>query len=120
MIQERKHKKENVPQMIKQQIPNHQLHRISHKMNPSLNSSHKVRPPLNNNHKAKQTLILNRNLPHHNSAMMMKHFQIMAQASKLLRQKILDLYQRNQNTAQNQNNTHLIHFTCLLFSHCRS
>ena len=53
---------------------------------------------------AKQTLILNRNLSHHNSAMMMKHFQIMAQPSKLLRQKILDLYQRNQNTAQNQNN----------------
>ena len=87
--------KENIPQMIKQQIPNHQLHRISHKMSPFLNnshktnpfrnSSHKVRPPLNNNHKAKQTLILNRNLSSHNSAMM-TNFQIhMAQPQRLLR-----------------------------------
>ena len=39
MIQERKHLRENVPQMIKQQIPNHQLYKISHKMSPSLNNN---------------------------------------------------------------------------------
>ena len=85
--------------MLKQQIPNHQLHNSSHKMNPSLNSSHKmspslnshkVCPPLNNNHKAKQ-LILSRLNP-----AMINHFQIMAQLSKLLPQKIPALYQRNQ------------------------
>ena len=112
--------------MKKQQIPNHQLHRISHKTslslnnshktNPLLNSSHKACPPLKNNHKVKQTLILNRNLSHHNSAMMMTHFQIMAQLSKLLQRKIPALYQRSQNTAQNHHNTHLISFNCLVFS----
>ena len=66
--------KKDAPQMLKQQLPNHQLHKISHKMSPSLNNSHKVSPPLNNNHKAKQPLILNRNLSHHNSAVM-THFQ---------------------------------------------
>ena len=88
MTQERKHLRKDVPQMLKQQIPNHQLHKISHKMNPSLNNSHKMtpslndshkmspslnnshkaRPPVNNNHKVKHPLVLNRNLFHHNSA----------------------------------------------------
>ena len=78
--QERKHLRKDVPQMIKQQISNHQLHKLSHKMSPSvnnshrmspsLNNSHKARPPVNNNHKVKHPLILN-NLSHHNSAMMM-------------------------------------------------
>ena len=110
--QERKHPRKDVPQMLKQQIPNHQLHKLSHKTSPSLNNSHKMspslsnshkaRPPLNNNHKAKYPLILNRDLSHHNSAMM-TNFQIhMPLPQKLLRQKILDLYQRNQNIVYDQ------------------
>ena len=100
MTQERRHIRKDVPQTLKQQIPNHQLHKISHKTNQSLNSSHKMspslnshkaRPPLNNNHKVKQ-LILSRLNP----AMMINHFQIMSQLSKLLPQKIPALYQRNQ------------------------
>ena len=84
---ERKHLRKDVPQMVKQQLPNHQLHKISHIASPSLNNNHKVKPPL----------ILNRNLSHHNSAAM-THFQIcLPQPQRLLRQKILDLYQRNQN-----------------------
>ena len=97
MIQERKHLRKDAPQMLKQQLPNHQLHKISHKTSLSLNNSHKESLPLNNNHKAKQPLILNRNLSHHNSAVM-THFQThLPQPQRLLRQKILDLYQRNQN-----------------------
>ena len=89
--------KKNVPQMVKQQLPNHQLHRISHKASPSLNNSHKVSPSLNNNHKVKPPLIPNRNMSHHNSAVM-THFQIrFPHPQRLLRQKILNLYQRNQN-----------------------
>ena len=89
MIQKRRHLRKDVPQMLKQQIPNHQLHKISHKMNPSLNSSHKmnpslnsshkVRPLLNNNHKAKQLILSSLN-----PVMMIHHFQIMPQLSKLL------------------------------------
>ena len=103
--------------MLKQQIPNHQLDKLSHKTSPSLKNSHKVRPVVNNNHKMKHPLILNKNLFHHNSAMM-TNFQIhMPLPQKLLRQKILDLYQRNQNIAYDQN-----HFTfnplylCFIFS----
>ena len=100
--------------MLKRQIPNHQLHKISHKTNLSLNSSHKMspspnsshkmspslnshkaRPPVNN-HKVKHPLILYRKLFHLNSAMMMKHFQMHGPwPEKLLPQKIPDLYQRN-------------------------
>ena len=103
MIQERKHLKENVHQIAKQQIPNHQLHRISHKMSPSLNNSHKTSPslnnshktnpplnrshkaclPLKNNHKVKQTLILSC----HNSAVMMKHFQIMVRSQNFYKER---------------------------------
>ena len=102
--------------MLKQQIPNHQLHKINHKTNPSLNSSHKmnpslnsghkmspslnshkVHPPVNNNHKVKHPLVLYRHLFHLNSAMTMKHFQMHGPwPEKLLPQKIPDLYQRNQ------------------------
>ena len=97
IIQERKHLRKDVPQMLKRQLPNHQLHKISHKASPSLNNSHKASLSLNNNHKAKPPLILNRNLSHHNSAVM-THFQMcMPQPQRLLRRKILDLYQRNQN-----------------------
>ena len=85
MIQERKHLRKDVPQMLKQQIPNHQLHRISHKTSPSLNNSHKASPPLNNNHKVKQPLILNRNLSHHNSAMMTNFQMHLPQPQRLLR-----------------------------------
>ena len=96
---EKRHLRKDVPQMLKQQIPNHQLHKISHKTNPSPNSSHKMSPslnihkacpPPNNNHKAKQ-LILSRLNP----VMTIHHFQIMPQLSKLLRRKTLALYQRN-------------------------
>ena len=61
MTQERRHLRENVPQMLKLQIPNHQLHRTNpslnsnHKMSLSLNSSHKMSPSLNSN-KAHQQL----------------------------------------------------------------
>ena len=84
----------------------------SHKMNPPLYSSHKAHLLLKSDHKAKQTLILS----HHNSAVMMNHFQIMAQLSELSQRKIPALYQRSQDTAQNHHNTRLIHFNCLLFS----
>ena len=97
--------------MLKHQIPNHQLHKISHKTSPSLNNSHKISPslnshkarlPLNNNHKVKQPLILNRNLSHHNSAKM-TYFQMrLPLPQRLLQQKILDLYQRNQNIVYDQ------------------
>ena len=111
--QKRKHLRKDVPQMLKQQLPSHQLHKISHKMNtslnnshktslslndshkmsPSLNNSHKARPPVNNNHKAKHPLVLNRNLFHHNSAATMIRFQIHGPwPEKLLLQKILALY----------------------------
>ena len=60
---------------VKTADPNHQLHKISHKTNPSLNSSHKMNPslnshktspslnshkvrlPVNNNHKVKHPLV---------------------------------------------------------------
>ena len=124
MTQERKHLRKDVSQMLKQQIPNHQLHKISHKMNPSLNNSHKMspspnnshkaHPPLNNNHKAKHPLILNRDLSHHNSVMM-TNFQIhMPLPQKLLQQKILDLYQRNQNIVYNQKHS-IFNPLCLCF-----
>ena len=45
-----KHLRKDIPQMLKQQIPNHQLHKISHKMSLSLNNSHKTSPSLNNSH----------------------------------------------------------------------
>ena len=108
--------------MLKQQIPNHQLHKISHKTNPSQNSSHKanlslnsshkmspslnshkVHPPVNNNHKAKHPLVLYRNLFHLNSVTTMKHFQMHGPwPEKLLPQKIPDLYQRNQDIVYDQ------------------
>ena len=117
MTQERKHLRKDVPQMLKQQIPNHQLHKLSHKTSPSLNNSHKMSPSLNNSHKAMHPLILNRNLFHHNSAMM-TNFQIhMPLPQKLLRQKILDLYQRNQNIVYNKkHSTFNPLYLCFIFS----
>ena len=113
--------------MLKQQIPNHQLHKLSHKtspslnnshkMSPSLNNSHKARLPVNNNHRVKHPLILNKNLFHHNSAMM-TNFQIhMPLPQKLLRQKILGLYQRNQNIVYDQKHiTFNPLYLCFIFS----
>ena len=121
--------------MLKQQIPNHQLHKISHKTNLPLNSSHKMNlslksshktspslnshkahPPVINNHKAKHPLVLYRNLFHLNSAMMMKHFQIHGQwPEKLLPQKIPDLYQRNQDIVYDWKQITFNPF-CLIFS----
>ena len=120
MTQERRHLRKDIPQMLKQQIPSHQLHKISHKtspslnnshkMNPSLNSSHKARLLLNNNHKAKQLI-----LSCLNPAMMINHFQIMPQLSKLLRRKILALYQRNQDIVYDRKQIIFNPF-CLIFS----
>ena len=127
MTQERKHLRKDVPQMLKQQIPNCQLHKLSHKMSLSLNNSHKmslslnnshkVCPTVNNNHKVKHPLILNKNLSHHNSAMMM-NFQIhLPLPQKLLPRKILDLYQRNQNIVYDQkHSTFNPLYLCFIFS----
>ena len=111
--------------MLKQQIPNHQLCKISHKTNLSLNShhkmslslnSHKERPPVNNNHKAKHPLVLYRNLFHLNSGMMMKHSQMHGPwPEKLLPQKIPDLYQRNRDIVYDQKQIIFYPF-CLIFS----
>ena len=121
--------------MLKQQIPNHQLHKISHKTNPPLNSSHKmnlslnsshktspslnshkVHPPVHNNHKVKHPLVLYRNLFHLNSAMTMKYFQIHGPwPEKLLPQKIPDLYQRNQDIVYDRKQITFNPF-CLIFS----
>ena len=110
---------------VKQQIPNHQLHKISHKTNLSLNSSHKMSPslnshkacpPVNNNHKAKHPLVFNRNWFHLNLAMTMKHFQMHGPwPEKLLPQKIPDLYQRNQDTVYDRKQITFNPF-CLIFS----
>ena len=126
MTQERKHLRKDVPQMLKQQIPNHQLHKLSHKMSPSLNNSHKMslsltshkaHPPLNNNHKAKQPVILNRDLSYHNSAMMTNFQMHLPLPQKLLRRKILDLYQRNQNIVYDQkHSTFNPLYLCFIFS----
>ena len=68
-------------QVIIQQLPKHQLRRN--------NSQHKVRP----------LLIPNKNMPHHNSSVMMtRNFQIhFCHPQRLLRQKIQNLYQKNRN-----------------------
>ena len=119
MTQERRHLRKDVPQMLKQQIPNHQLHKISHKTSPPLNSSHKMNPslnshkahlPLNNNHKVKQLI-----LSCLNPVMMINHFQIMLQLSKLLPQKIPALYQRNQDIVYDRKQIIFNPF-CLIFS----
>ena len=105
--------------MAKQQLPNHQLHKISHKASPSLNNSHKASPSLNN-HKAKPLLIPNRNLSHHNSAVM-PHFQMhFPHPQRLLRRKILTLYQRNQNIVYDQKYSTFNPLYLFLFSLYRS
>ena len=60
-------------------------------------NKNKASPSLNNNHKVKPPLIPNRNMSHHNSAVM-THFQMhFPHPQRLVRRKILNLYQRNQN-----------------------
>ena len=60
--------KKDVPQVIIQQLPKHQLRRN--------NSQHEARPSRNNSqHKARPSLIPNKNMSHHKSAaMMMRNF----------------------------------------------
>ena len=59
MTQERKHQKENSPQMSKLQIRNHPLQKMSrhlhnpHKLKPSLNNNQKMPPSLSSSKKAK-------------------------------------------------------------------
>ena len=59
MTRERKHQKENLPQMSKLQIRNHPLQKMSqhlhnpHKLKPSLNNSQKMPPSLSSRKKAK-------------------------------------------------------------------
>ena len=99
MIQERKHTEKDVPEVIIQQLPNHQLWRN--------NSQHKARPSLNNSqHKVRPSLIPNKNISHHKSAAMMtRNFQIhFHHPQRLLRQKIQNLYQRNQIIVKTQVN----------------
>ena len=124
MAQERKHQKENLPQMSKLEIRNHPLQKMSrhlhnpHKLNPSLNNSQKMPPSLSSSKKAKPArhsrpkmipllrcnhktnLSLNKDnntlLIHlHLVKTVPVHFQIMAKNSNCLQQKILVLYQRN-------------------------
>ena len=123
--------------MLKQWIPNHQLHKTSspldsshkmnpslnsshkmnpslnssHKMSPSLNSSHKAHPPLNNNHKTKHLI-----LSCLNPAMMIHHFQIMPKLSKLLRRKIPALYQRNRDIVYDRKHIIFNPFCLIIFS----
>ena len=105
MIQERKYTDKDVPQVIIQQLPKHQLWRN--------NSQHKVRP----------SPIPDKNMPHHNSAvLMMTNFQIcFHHPQRLLRQKIENLYRRNQNIVQAKSNLcnsflpELIYYACYYF-----
>ena len=148
MTQERKHRKENLPQMSKLQIRNHPLQKISrhlhspHKLKPSLNNSQKTPPLLSSSKKAKPAqlskpkmiplLHYNRKtnpfLNNDNNTLLIHlhlaktvpvYFQIMAQNSNCLQQKIPVPYQRNRDTVYIQN---LIKFNqlCLIFSLYRS
>ena len=133
MTQERKHRKENLPQMSKLQICNHPLQKMSqhlhnpHKLKPSLNNSQKTPPSLSSSKKAKPArhsrpktiplLHCNRKmnpfLNNDNNMLLIHlhlylvrtvfHFQIMAKNSNCLQQKIPVPYQRNQDTVYTQN-----------------
>ena len=121
MTQGRRHRRENLPQMRKLQIHNHPLQKTSphlhsnhkvkpslnsnQKMNPSWSSNHKMIPFLNSNHKTSPFLNNNNTLLIHlhlNPAMTV-HFQIMAQLSNCLQQKIPVPYQRNRDTVYIRN-----------------
>ena len=132
MTQERKHQKENLPQMSKLQIRNHPLPKMSrhlhnpHKLKPSLNNNGKMPPALSSSKKAKLARhsrpkmipllhcnrktnpFLNNNsntlLIHlHLARTVPVHFQIMAKNSNSLQQKIPVPYQRNRDTVHIQN-----------------
>ena len=142
--QERKHQKENLPQMSKLQICNHPLQKMirhlhsPHKLKPSLNNSQKTPPLLSSSKKAKparlsrsKTIPLlhcnhktNPFLNNDNNTLLIHlhlaktvpvHFKIMVKNSNCLQQKIPVPYQRNQDTVYIQN---LIRFNqlCLFFS----
>ena len=146
--QERKHQKENLPQMSKLQIRNHPLLKMSrhlhipHKLKLSLNNNQKTPPALSSSKKAKparhsrpKTIPLlhcnrktnpflnndsNTLLIHlHLARTVPVHFQIMAKNSNCLQQKIPVPYQRNRDIVYIQN---LIRFNqlCLIFSLYRS
>ena len=147
MTQERKHRKENLPQMSKLQIRNHPLQKMSqhlhnpHKMKLSLNNNQKMPPALSSSKKAKLArhsrpkmiplLHCNRKtnpflnndsntlLIHlHLARTVPVHFQIMAKNSNSLQQKIPVPYQRNRDTVHVQN---LNRFNqCYLIFHYRS
>ena len=141
--QERKHRKENLPQMSKLQIRNHPLQKMSrhlhspHKLKPSLNNSQKTPPLLSSSKKAKparlsrpKTIPLlhcnhktNPFLNNDNNTLLIHlhlvktvpvHFQIIGKTSNCLQQKIPVPYQRNRDTVYIQN---LIRFNqlCLIF-----
>ena len=143
MTQERKHRKENLPQMSKLQIHNHPLQKMSrhlhspHKLKPSLDNSQKMPPSLSSSKKAKparlsrpKTILLphcnrktNPFLNNDNNTLLIHlhlvktvpvHFQIIAKTSNCLHQKIPVPYQRNQDTVYVRN---LNKFTqcCLIF-----
>ena len=143
MTQERKHRKENLPQMSKLQIRNHPLQKMSQhlhspyklklslnnsqKMPPSLSSSKKVKPARLSRPKTIPLLHCNRKtnlfLNNDNNMLLIHlhlvrtvtvHFQIIVKNSDCLQQKIPNPYQRNQDTVYIQN---LIRFNqlCLFF-----
>ena len=122
--QERKHQKENLPQMSKLQIHNHPLQKMSrhlhnpHKLKPSLNNNQKMPPALSSSKKMKLAqhsrpkmiplLHCNRKMNpflNNDSNMLLihlhlvrtvpVHFQIMVKNSNSLQQKIPVPYQRN-------------------------
>ena len=143
MTQERKHQKENLPQMSKLQIRKHPLQKMSqhlhspHKLKPSPNNSQKMPPSLSSSKKVKPArlsrpkmiplLHCNRKtnpfLNNDNNTLFIHlhlaktvpvHFQIMAKNSNCLQQKIPVPYRRNRDTVYVQN---LIRFNqlCLIF-----
>ena len=108
--------------MLKQQIPNRQLHKISHKTNPSLNSNHKMNPSLNSSHKMSPSLNSHKACLPVNNNQKAKHPTSTLQepvpsqfsdddetlpdawtmARKSFATKIPDLYQRNQDIVYDQ------------------
>ena len=141
--QERKHRKENLPQMSKLQIHNHPLQKMSrhlhspHKLKPSLNNSQKMPPSLSSSKKAKPARLsrpktipllhcnrktnpfLNKDnntlLIHlHLAKTVPVHFQIIAKTSNCLQQKTPVPYQRNRDTVYIQNLIRFNHL-CLIF-----
>ena len=141
MTQERKHRKENLPQMSKLQIRNHPLQKMSrhpHNPKPSLNNSQKMPPLLSSSKKAKparhsrpKTIPLlhcnhktNPFLNNDNNTLLIHlhlartapvHFQIMAKTSNCLQQKIPVPYQRNRDTVYVRN-LNRFNQCCLIFS----